>query len=774
MKRLKKRCFTAGLILAILLSAGSLSFAQEEDTRMLSPYFFVQSDDPATDRMPLKATEASVSIAGVIADVTVVQVYKNEGRRPIEAIYVFPGSTRAAVYGMKMTIGKRVIEAQINRRDEARKIYEQARDAGKSASLLEQHRPNVFQMNVANILPGDEIRVELKYTELLIPTDRIYEFVYPTVVGPRYVGRGGSGKEASDWTANPYLKQGETSPVTFDLTLSLAAGMPIGEVSCPSHKVTTTFAGTDKVDIRLDQKDRNAANRDFILRYRLAGDRIAGGLLLHEGEKENFFALMVQPPRKIAVADIPGREYIFIVDVSGSMHGFPLDISKKLLADLIGNLRSSDTFNVLLFSGGSTLLAEKSLPATRGNIQKAISVIERQRGGGGTELLPALRCALDLPRLEGSSKTMVIVTDGYVSVEEEAFDLIRANLGKANLFAFGIGSSVNRHLIEGMARVGMGEPFVLTDPKTAAAEAARFRKMIETPALAQIQVRFHGFEAYDVEPQTVPDVLAERPVIVFGKWRGKPQGTITLRGTTGTGQYSESLAVSDFKPSKDASALKYLWARHRIALLSDYNSLRHNAKRVEDITRLALSYNLLSAYTSFVAVDSEIRNVDGKPVLVKQPLPLPQGVSNHAVGDAAFGPVMAQTAKMQRHEVVGRPAQPISPERAFKGVSKDESQKFEILSLTVSKGWSRDKAFDSVTRQAEDLASCLKGTANGTIFTVRLTINADGTVKAVFIDSGNLKQATIWQCLIEKMKDWIFPAGVAKERNLTIRIKLIS
>ncbi len=774
MKRLTKRCFTAGVLVAMLLSVASWSFAQEEDARTLSPYFFVQSDDPATDRMPLKATEASVSIAGVIADVRVTQVYKNEGRRPIEAVYVFPGSTRAAVYGMKMTIGKRVIEAQINRRDEARKIYEQARDAGKSASLLEQHRPNVFQMNVANILPGDEIRVELKYTELLIPTDRIYEFVYPTVVGPRYAGRGGPGKETSDWTANPYLKQGEASPATFDLALSLAAGMPVGEVSCPSHKVTTTFASADRVSIRLDKKDGGGANRDFILRYRLAGDRIAGGLLLHEGQKENFFALIVQPPQKIAIADLPGREYIFIVDVSGSMHGFPLDISKKLLADLIGNLRPSDTFNVLLFSGGSTLLAEESLPATRGNIQKAISVIERQRGGGGTELLPALQRALDLPRLEGSSRTMVMVTDGYVSVEEEAFDLIRANLGKANLFAFGIGSSVNRHLIEGMARVGMGEPFVLTDPKTAAAEAARFRKMIDRPVLAQIEVRFDGFETYDVEPQAVPDVLAERPVIVFGKWRGKPQGTITLRGATGTGQYSESLAVSDFKPSKDAAALKYLWARHRIALLSDYNSLRHRAKRVEDITRLALSYNLLSAYTSFVAVDSEIRNVDGKPVLVKQPLPLPQGVSNHAVGDAAFGPMMAQTAKMQRHEAVGRPAQPISPERAFKGVSEDEARKIEVLSLTVSKGWSRDKALASVTRQVEDLASCLKGTANGTIFTVRLTINADGTVKTVFIESGNLKQATIRQCLIEKMKGWIFPAGAAKEGNITIRIKLRS
>ena len=154
---------------------------------------------------------------GVLADVVVTQVYKNDGKKPLEAIYIFPASTRAAVYGMKMTIGKRVIEAKIKKRDEARREYEQARDAGKNASLLEQHRPNVFQMNVANIMPGDRIFVELRYTELLVPTDRIYEFVYPTVVGPRYAGAKEGGSASADrWVANPYLRQGERSATTFD------------------------------------------------------------------------------------------------------------------------------------------------------------------------------------------------------------------------------------------------------------------------------------------------------------------------------------------------------------------------------------------------------------------------------------------------------------------------------------------------------------------------------------------------------------------------------
>jgi len=398
----------------------------------LSPYFLVSSPDAALDSLPLKSTSAHVNISGVIADVTVTQVYGNQGSKPLEAIYVFPASTRAAVHGMKMTIGERVVEAKIRKREEARQEYEAARDAGKNASLLEQQRPNVFQMNVANIMPGDEVKVELRYTELIVPTDQVYEFMYPTVVGPRYVNKTAADVPASEhWTKNPYLHQGEPPTYAFDIKVVLAAGMPINEVTCPSHKVDTVFSGTSTAGITLDASEKQGGNRDFVLRYRLDGAKIQSGLLLFEGEKENFFLLMMQPPKRVTTADIPGREYVFIVDVSGSMHGFPLDVSKKLLRDLIGKLRASDRFNVILFAGASSVMAERSVSATEANIARAIAFIDAQQGGGGTELLPALSRALALPREDGVSRTLVIATDGYVSVEAEAFDLIRKRLGES-------------------------------------------------------------------------------------------------------------------------------------------------------------------------------------------------------------------------------------------------------------------------------------------------------------------------------------------------------
>jgi len=280
------------MIIWILIFTAGSSWAQPEPNgqdRTHSPYFFIQSDDPNVDRLPLKSTSVKVNIVGVIADVTVSQVYENQGMRPIEAIYVFPASTRAAVYAMKMTVGERTVTAVIEKREEARRRYEQAKAEGKSASLLEQHRPNVFQMNVGNILPKDVIRVEMRYTELLVPIRSVYEFVYPTVVGPRYAGDQGDGNFPNErWIENPYMRQGGAPPYRFDASVRIAAGMPIQDVSCPSHKLHIQYSGPDMAQAALDPSEQSGGNRDLILRYRLSGSKVQTGLMLLEGEKENF------------------------------------------------------------------------------------------------------------------------------------------------------------------------------------------------------------------------------------------------------------------------------------------------------------------------------------------------------------------------------------------------------------------------------------------------------------------------------------------------------
>ncbi len=600
-----------------------------------SPYFVIDAAT-AGDRMPLKNTRVDAHIVGIIAEVAVTQHYRNEGDNPIEARYVFPGSTRAAVYAMKVKIGKREVVARIREKEKARSEYETAKREGKAAALLEQHRPNVFQMNVVNIMPGDDVWVELRYTELLSPHDGEYQFVFPTVVGPRYHGAPQENGEAREtWPAMPFLPEGVESASGFELSVNLAAPVEIREVRSPTHRIERT-AVSEKEERIVPAREKNTANRDFILNYRLSGDAIQSGVLMSKNDAgDNFFVALAEPPHRSSEREILPRDYVFVVDVSGSMHGFPLDTTKVLLRELIGGLRDSDTFNVLLFSGGNRMLSPHSLPATRENIKRALNLIDRENGGGGTELIPALKQALDQPEDDKRSRTFIVVTDGYVTVEREAYALVRRNLSRANLFAFGIGSSVNRELIEGLSRAGQGEPFIVTDAAAAKKEAERLRKMIEAPLLTHLRFRFEGFDAYDVEPQALPDLFAQRPVILFGKWRGAAQGSLILEGETVAGAYRANLDITPDLPRMENNALEQLWARHRIARLSDEEKLDDGSGHAKEITGLGLRHSLLTQYTSFVAVDETVRNSDpDRAESIDQALPLPQGVSSMAVGGA--------------------------------------------------------------------------------------------------------------------------------------------
>ena len=688
--------------LALLSPLARAQDGNDAPAKAESPYFFVKGAQPGVDALPLKSTDVQVNISGVIADVVVTQRYKNEGAVPIEAKYLFPGSTRAAVNGMNVRVGDRLITAQIREKRQAQVEYNAAKAEGKTAALLEQHRPNVFQMNVANILPGDDVQVELRYNELLAPTDGQYQFVYPTVVGPRYasshepprspaspgalppegaaatLGRPGGGgaaptettsgqplAHAQGFPAQPVLREGSASTSAFNLKVQLASPVGIQEIRSPSHAIDTQMdagSAAQRASVRLAGNSSRGVsasnNRDFILDYRLAGSAIQSGVLLHKGDKENFFLAMVQPPKAVPVAAIAPRDYIFVVDISGSMHGFPLETAKALMRQLLGHLRASDTFNVLLFSGSNRFLSPHSVPATAANVNAAIRTIDEMGGGGSTELLPALRRVYAEPKNPDVARTVVVVTDGYVTVESEAFALVRKHLNQANVFAFGIGGSVNRQLMEGLARAGMGEPFVITRPDEAKAQAERFRRLIESPVMTSVKARFEGLDVYDVEPQALPDVLADRPVVVFGKWREPASGSAAAprlivegRAPQGgaQGHVSQTVPIDTQANTSGNAALRSLWARHRIAALSDEESLTGGDAQRPAITQLGLDYSLLTPYTSFIAVDKVVRHPGGQNATANQPSPLPEGVGNLAVGGdaSALGAAVGSTPEPQ-------------------------------------------------------------------------------------------------------------------------------
>lgn len=624
-----------------------------------SPYFVVLSENPSVDQLPLKSTSVSVDVVGSVADVKIRQMYVNAGKSALEAVYTFPMSTKAAVYGMKMSIGSRTVTAMIEESKKAREDYDRALEEGRHASLLEQNRPNVFTMNVANIMPDDTVIVELSYTELLVPEKGEYQVVYPTVVGPRYVNPNHSQEQRSDgFAASPYTHSGVMPSYDLDFSLTINAALPIRSVLCKSHKTKLRRVGPYKAVLSLDKSESDGGNRDVVVSYSLRGKHFQTGVMLYEGEDENFFMMMVQPPSALNPKDIPPREYVFVLDVSGSMHGFPLDVSKKLMRNLINGIDDDDRFNVLLFSGAHELFADTSVRATSENVDKAVDFIDNCRAGGGTELMQALKRAYAIPRpVDDVSRTVVVVTDGYVTIEKEAFEFVRQNNANTNLFAFGIGTAVNRYIIEGMAFAGNGEPMVVTNADEADNLADRFRSYISMPVLSHIKLDVSKFQVYDVEPVAIPDLMAERPILVMGKYKGAPQGLLTVSGNTGSGRFSQTCRLDSVLPDSNNSALRYLWAREKIKymeyLVGENGGVDDPLAR--QILDLGLKYGLMTKYTSFVAVDEVVVNKDGKSVTVKQPLPLPQGVSDYALGGTmvkrnAFQNVMNESATADAEE----------------------------------------------------------------------------------------------------------------------------
>lgn len=637
-----------------ILCITTLCFAQQPS----GPYLLISAENA---QIPLKETRTEVQISGAIAHVKTTQVYQNWGTEAIEAKYVFPLSTNAAVHKMQMSIGDRTINAKIFERKEAQKVYDAALRKGKRAAKLDQDRPNVFQMAVGNIMPKDEISIDIYHTELLKPVNGEYQFVAPAVVGPRFTGESSVNEDAF---ATPYTSKGISDAFKYDMTVSIIVGMPIQSVTSTSHNVNVNYPDLKTAEVFLSKSNENPSNRDFILNYNLRGNEIQSGLLLYEHGDENFFSFQMEPMKSVTLKDIPSREYIFIVDVSGSMNGYPLEVSKELMRNLLCNLRLTDTFNVQLFASSSTVFSQTSVEANAQNIEAAIRFLSEGQGGGGTQLLSALTEAYKLPRKDvGSSRSMVVVTDGYISVEKEAFELIRSKLNSANVFTFGIGSSVNRYLVEGLAKASNSASFIATTKASAQYVAEDFKAYIDSPVLSQIKFEAEAFDMYDVYPQTVPDVFAARPITIRGKYRGKAKGKITVTGYQGAKKITHEYKVSSGHLSRKNTALRYLWARKKIAELDDYKKLFNDDVK-DSVIALGIKYNLMTNYTSFVAVDETVVNKDGSLRTVRQPLPMPQNVNNSAVG--AEAEISSKSVYKKSFSIQFLDAMPTSEQRQLK------------------------------------------------------------------------------------------------------------
>ncbi len=618
---------------------------------------------------PLLKSQIDADIQGDLATVKITQTFENPSPKPIHAKYLFPMNKDSAVYAMTMTIGDRVTKAVIKRKEEAQKTFERAKAQGKSASLLTQHRPNMFTQNVANLVPGVPIKITISYSQVVPKVDGDYELVVPLIVGPRYqspsvarttqIMENAAGNQTNEnfgtWELEKLpeypLVNGVTLPQTIDaervsINVSVNSDLDIANVYSDSHFITSRGNKNEK---NITLRDGSTIdNRDFILRYALSSADVQAGFLSTFTEEEGgYFSILIEPPAMPTDKQITRREMVFVLDTSGSMRGKPLNASKTFMRHALDNLRSGDYFRVISFNNTASEYSAAPQLATPDNIRRGLDFVNSLHGGGGTEIGTSIHQAFNTAPESGTVRIVVFLTDGYIGYEQQVYQQIDDMIGNARIYAFGVGSSVNRYLLSEMGRRGRGFARFIDPTEDANDVAISLATKLNAPVLTDISLEFADMDVSELTPAVIPDLFAGDSIRVQGKFRGKGTKTVSINGLVAGHKASLPLKVRlAGEKSEKREALPIIWARSMVAdkmrgfsapnwrrdAQIDQRTINNRLK--SEIIDLGLKHALVTQWTSFVAVDEKIVNKQPEDTETSNvPLPKVAGVENSAYGE---------------------------------------------------------------------------------------------------------------------------------------------
>jgi len=565
---------------------------------------------------PWLLTEVEIQVTGIVARATVRQAFTNPSAVWAEGVYVFPLPEDAAVDHMRMRVGERLIEGQLRERAAAKATYDQARREGKRVGLVEQERPNVFTASVGNIPPGAPVSIEIEYQQSVRWDAGWFRLRFPMVVGPRYIpgaAPAASASAGSGWGPDtdqvpdgsritPPVRHPSRGPINpVRLSIELDPGMPLAQLEAAYHEVRTTALADGRYRIELAQVS-TPADRDFELAWRPQAGAVPEATLLTAPHGDDVFGLlMVVPPAAGAPDALRGpREAIFVIDVSGSMHGASIDQARASLRLALSRLRPTDTFNVIQFNHRTSALFAGAVSATAANLRAAERYVDALRAEGGTEMLPALLRALDTAESPERLRQVIFLTDGAVGNEEELFQAIRQHLGDSRLFTIGIGSAPNSHFMREAARLGRGTFTYIGSPAEVQAKMVALFAKLESPALTDVNLDLSGATGVEALPARIPDLYLGEPVVMALRARALPS-RLVIRGRLGGEPWERDLPL---RGGTAGAGLSAHWARARIDALLDQ---RRPGAPDDDVRRavleLALTHHLVSPYTSLVAVD---------------------------------------------------------------------------------------------------------------------------------------------------------------------------
>lgn len=593
-----------------------------------------EDGEPAVEvPLPLKHTAVTANVDGYVSTVNVRQSFENPYAEKIEVVYLFPLPEKSAVNEFLMTIGERQIRGILREKKEAEAIYNEARRQGYQASLLVQRRPNVFEQKVANIEPGKAIDVDIRYFHTLAYKDGWYSFVFPTVVGPRFNPPGSAdpiearsrGAVPTGNTAVTYLRPQERSGHDISIEVQIDAGVNIEELRS-THAIVESRPTAETMHVELANQ-RSIPNRDFVLDFKVTGDTVRSNLLTYRNPEtgQGYFTMMLYPPATTESLRRQPMEMVFVIDCSGSMSGRPIEQAKNAVYAALSHLQPGDSFQIIRFSEHASQLGTRPLEATPRNIAHARQYLRRLSGTGGTMMGEGVKAALDFPHDSSRMRFVSFMTDGYIGNEAEIIGSIHRRIGHSRIFSFGVGTSVNRYLLERMAQEGRGAVAYLGLQDSGGDIMSAFFKRISQPALTDVHVDWGNMQVSDVYPSVLPDLFVGRPLVVTGKYNGTPS-TLSVSGLAAN-QTRQFVVGPGAREGTNANIAK-LWARLRIADLSDRQSWEQDqhGELESAIRNTALEYQLMSAYTSFVAVDASARTAGDHGTTVQQPVPVPDGV----------------------------------------------------------------------------------------------------------------------------------------------------
>ncbi|MBG1269905.1 VIT domain-containing protein [Nostoc sp. WHI] len=750
---------------------------------------YVQSPQGEQLVFPLKQTEVIAKIAGNLSRVEVIQSFENPFTQPLEAVYVFPLPDEAAVDDMEIKIGDRIIKGNIKKREEAQQIYEKAKQEGRTAGLLEQERDNIFTQSLANIKPGEQIDVTIRYTESLKFEAGNYEFVFPMVVGPRYIpgtpidGSGDTDRvpDASRITPPIVLEEMRTSRSrhNINVTIEIDAGLLISEVRSPSHQLKIEHSG-QIVRIELAGED-TIPNKDLILRYQVSGKETQSTVLTQADERGGHFAIYLIPALEYSTDEIVPKDVVFLVDTSGSQSGDPLQKCQELMRRFINGLNPNDTFTIIDFSDRVRQLSPTPLPNTSENRAQAIAYINNLQADGSTEMLSGIRTAINFPTPVGRLRSVVLLTDGYIGNENEILAEVQQHLQPGNrLYSFGAGSSVNRFLLNRIAEIGRGISRIIRHDEPTEEVAEKFYRQINNPVLTNIQISWQGeTESPVIYPAIAPDLFSEQPLVLFGRKQDGTSGNLQISGVAAGGKPYEKTFHLIFEETGNF-AVAQLWGRACIKDLMNQMVSFETKAGVEAVTETALTYQLLSQYTAFVAVSDDVRVERGSEyVSMQMPVEMPELFSYFASVPAGIFGSQSLSLKAEAPDFLRQRRSPQSPVAKKVEISlssdSEEMEQGEILDAAINHQLEVISATGLDETEIADLTQHLQqlnfpSGFNGEIV-FEFTVNK-GRVERVVLDkeTSTLKDAVVVEKIKRSLLLWRVPPSTTGKVILTLHL----